>query len=278
MSGNDTLTKASRYKPTSYFLLTIVITTIFWIIGAYYSFEPNNQYYVIFLLIGLVTPSIVALVMILNAKEQAIKSLFFKKLVDIRGMNLKLLPLLLLLMPLSVVVSIFLSTLIGESLTQQLIISERFSFSTGFVPVLLLLLFAAIFEELGWRGYGFESLHSRFNFFYASLYFSFLWAIWHLPLVVVNNSYQYEIMQQNYWYAVNFFISIVPMGMIVSWICYKNNGSILIAIVFHFIINISQEALEITQTTKMVQTFVLFFVVAALIYYDKKLYFKKIDS
>ncbi len=113
--------------------------------------------------------------------------------------------------------------------------AEGFSFSTGVVPVLTVLLMAAAFEELGWRGYAFDSLLSRFNYFKSSLIFSILWSLWHLPLILVKDSYQYEIMQENMFFAVNFFVSIIPMGFIISWICIKKQKkAFFAAVLFSF--------------------------------------------
>jgi len=141
--------------------------------------------------------------------------------------------------------------------------------------VLLILVLAAGFEELGWRGYAFDSLQSRYNFFTASIIFSILWSLWHFPLIFVNNSYQYEIFHENIWFGVNFFVSIIPMGVIISWICIKNRKSIIAAILFHFIINMSQEMLEMTQITKCIETVVLTVVVVAIIAIDKEMFFSK---
>jgi len=130
--------------------------------------------------------------------------------------------------------------------------------------MLALLFLAAIFEELGWRGYGFESLEEGMGFTGASLLFGCLWSLWHLPLLWVEQSYQYEIYRQDPWFAVNFYVGTAILGIIVSWVCHLNNGSILATILFHFGINLSQELFSMTQETKCLQTFVLA-VVAGLI-------------
>ena len=65
------------------------------------------------------------------------------------------------------------------------------------------------------------------------------------------------------------------MGVIISWICIKNRKSVLAAILFHFVINISQEALAITQVTKCLETIVLIVVASAIIAVDKKMFFSK---
>lgn len=222
-----------------------------------------------FMLLGLMSPFFVALLMF-SAKD---RKDFLDKLLNIKRINVRTIPFVLFIMPFSIIVSICLSLFLGESL-EQFNISQGFSFSTGFIPVLLLLFLAATFEELGWRGYGFESLEYKFNFFYASLIFSILWSAWHIPLAFVKDSYQFQSFQENILYGINFYVSIIPLGFIVSWVCIKNKKSILCAIAFHFLINLSQEFFEITHLTKTIQSFVLVLIVVCIVIYDRKLFFK----
>jgi hypothetical protein len=264
----------AKYDAKKYFTYTFIVTTIFWAIGAYYSFEPNNQFYVVFLLLGLMVPFVIALIFIYKGKNELLKQEFKTKFTNFKDIDKKTLPFFFFLMPLSVIISIGISLLFGES-TQQFTLSQNFSFSTGAIPVLLLLLLAATFEELGWRGYGFESLEQKFNFFYASLLFSVLWSAWHLPLSFVNNSYQYMVFQESIFHGINFYLSIIPLGFIISWIWVKNSRNIPMAIAFHYIINLSQEMFEITQTTKMIQTIILTIIAIIIVYNEKELFFNK---
>ncbi|MEL4304322.1 MmRce1 family CPBP family CAAX prenyl protease [Methanococcoides sp. LMO-2] len=263
------------YKPGIYYLSTFIITYALWFAGAYLSFQDGGEaLYMLLMLPGLMAPFLISIVMIIRSKNMDLRRDFVNRLINIRLIQPKILPVFILLMPLSVLASIFISLLFGGS-TSQFQLAEGFSFSTGFVPVLLLLLLAAGFEELGWRGYAFDSLQSRHTYFKASLIFSTLWSLWHFPLIFVNNSYQYEIFHESFWYGLNFFVSIVPMGMIISWICIKNRKSIIAAIAFHFIVNMSQEILDISQTTKMIETGVLIIVAAAIIGYDREMFFSR---
>jgi membrane protease YdiL (CAAX protease family) len=236
--------------------MTFLATYVLWFAGAYVSFQENiSSLTYLFMLPGLMAPFLISVVMIGRSKNSDLKSDFVNRLFNLRLIQPKMLPVFILIMPFSVLASIIISLSFGESIS-QFQLSEGFSFSSGFVPVLLLLLLAATFEELGWRGYAFDSLQSRYNYLTASIIFSLLWSLWHFPLIFVKDSYQYEIFHQNIWFGVNFFVSIIPMGIIISWICLKNGKSVIAAIVFHFIINMSQEILEITQTTKCIQTVV----------------------
>jgi membrane protease YdiL (CAAX protease family) len=235
-----------KYKPVLYYAITFLITFALWFAGAYASFLDNQDgLYMLLMLPGLMAPFLISLV-----------------------------PLLVGIMPLVVLVSIALSLPFGGSVA-QFQLAEGFSFSSGFVPVLLLLLLAAGFEELGWRGYAFDSLQSRFSYLKAAIIFSVLWSVWHFPLMFVKDSYQYEIFNQNIWYAVNFFVGIIPMGVIISWMCIKNRKSVLAAILFHFVINLSQEVLNMTQTTKCIETVVLTVVAVAVVFVDKDLFFAR---
>ena len=264
-----------NYKPIFYFSMTFLATYVLWFAGAYVSFQENiSSLAYLFMLPGLMAPFLISVVMIGRSKNSDLKSDFVNRLFNLKLIQLKMLPVSLLIMPLSVLASILISLSFGESIS-QFQLAEGFSFSSGFVPVLLLLLLAATFEELGWRGYAFDSLQSRYNYLTASIIFSLLWSLWHFPLIFVKDSYQYEIFHQNIWFGVNFFVSIIPMGIIISWICSKNGKSVIAAITFHFIINMSQEILEITQTTKCIQTVVLIIVVVVIVTMEKEMFFSK---
>ena len=254
--------------------MTFLVTYALWFAGAYVSFQDESGLYMLLMLPGLMAPFLISLVMILTSKNSDLKKDFVNRLINLRLIQPKMLLVIFLIMPLAVLASIFLSLPFGGSIS-QFQFAEGFSFSTGLVPVLLILVLAAGFEELGWRGYAFDSLQSRYTFFTASIIFSILWSLWHFPLIFVNNSYQYEIFHENIWFGVNFFVSIIPMGVIISWICIKNRKSIIAAILFHFIINISQEMLEMTQITKCIETVVLTVVVVAIIAIDKEMFFSK---
>ena len=268
--------KSYQYCPMLYFVMTFLTTFVLWFAGAYVSFQEDKEgLYILFMLPGLMAPFLISIAMIFTSKNSDLKKDFINRLINLKLIQPKMLPVFILLMPLTVLVSICLSLPLGGSVS-QFQFADGFSFSSGFVPVLLLLLLAATFEELGWRGYAFDSLESRYNtYFTATIVFSVLWSLWHFPLIFVKDSYQYEILNQNIWFAVNFFISIIPMGVIISWVCIKNQKSVIAAILFHFIINISQELLAISQTTKCIETGVLTVVAIGIIVMDKELFFSK---
>ncbi|WP_114418914.1 type II CAAX endopeptidase family protein [Marinospirillum perlucidum] len=263
------------YQPSAYFLAVLISTTLLWGLGGYMSFTTRwVDYYMLPLLLGLMMPAVFAVVFIWRQKSQPMKQDFLYRVFSIRLIRPRVFIGSLLIMPFSVIMAILLSLALGGS-AEQFQFSGAFSFSTGFVPVLALFLLAAVFEELGWRGYGFESLEKDRSFLKACIIFGILWSLWHLPLLAVNDSYQYKIYQQNPWFAANFFIGTALMGILVSWVCHINNRSILATIVFHFVINLSQEMFSMTQETKCLQTLVLAVITGIIIFVQKPLFLNK---
>jgi len=266
------------YKPVKFFGITFLITWISWFVSAYFSYQPGGESLFIALMIpGLIAPFGVALWMILRSNSAALKKQFSERLFNLKLIKpLSLIP-MILLMPVVVVVSALISLLFGES-ASQLQFAEGFSFSVGAIPGLIILILAASFEELGWRSYAMDSLHAKFSYFKASLIFALLWAAWHLPLFFIKGYYHNEIVQENLLFGVNFMLSTIPIAFLINWVCKMNRSSILAAIVFHFFINMCQEALQITQVTKCIETGVLFLVAALVVYLNRGMFFDKAEE
>ena len=61
----------------------------------------------------------------------------------------------------------------------------------------------------------------------------------------------------NEWYALNFFIALIPAVLLGNWIYYKNKKSIITIIIVHFVLNITSVLLQTEQFTKCIVTVVL---------------------
>lgn len=261
------------YSPLRFFAITFGVTWICWFAAPYLGDpEASDVPFIVLMLIGLLTPFFTALYLILGSNNEVLKRTFFNKLLNIRLIRWRTIPLFLILFPASIVVSILLSTLFGYTL-EQFTIAEEFSFSVGGIPTLFILLLAACFEELGWRGYAIESLNMGRNYFQATAIFGVLWSLWHLPMFFIPHSYQAELLQEDFLLVINFFLSIVPLAFIISWFCRKNSGSILGAIVIHSIINFTQEFFLVSPYTKCIQTLVLIAIAAAFVLADREMFF-----
>ncbi len=261
------------YKPIRFFTLTFGVTWVCWFAAPYLG-DPatGDAVFIVLMLTGLLTPFATALYLTLTSKNDALKKTFFNKLFNIRLIRLSSIPLFLVLFPASMIVSILISTLFGYSF-DQFTVAEEFSFTVGAVPTLLLLLLAACFEELGWRGYAVESLNADRSYFEATAIFGILWSLWHLPMFFIPHSYQAELLEEDFFLVLNFFVSILPLAFIISWFCKKNSGSILGAVLIHSIINFTQEFFLVSPYTKCIQTLVLIVVAVVFVVADKEAFF-----
>lgn len=267
------MSETIAYKPKQFFILTFAVTWTCWFAAPYLG-DPidSDLIFLMLMLAGLFTPFISALYLIVISKNNALKSLFFNKLFNIKYINWRTIPLFLILFPASIIISVLISTLFGYSF-DQFTIADEFSFSIGGIPTLLILLLAACFEELGWRGYAVESLTNKFNYFEATAIFGLLWSLWHLPMFFIPESYQAELLQENFILVINFFVSIIPLAFIISWFCKKNRGSILGAILIHSIINLTQEFFVVSPYTKCIQTLILIVIAAIFVIIDRNVFF-----
>ena len=214
---NETIT----YKPKQFFILTFAVIWACWFAAPYLGDSINSgPIFLVLMLAGLFTPFMTALYLIFTSKNDALKSTFFNKPLNIKLIKWSTVPLFLILFPASIIVSVLISTLFGYSF-DQFTTADEFSFSVGGIPTLLILLLAACFEELGWRGYVVESLNNKFNYFKATAIFGVLWSLWHLPMFFIAESYQAELLQEDFILVINFSVSIVPLAFIISWFCKK---------------------------------------------------------
>ena len=259
-----------QYRPVRFYLFVFAFTWAFWIPAA---LAPENLR-MTFMLLGLLVPPVTAIITILTSGNKALKTDFRQKMfgafrlkppvvIGAVGVFLGI-----------IAVSILLSTFAGQSLKQFSFV-EDFSFSIGGTPTLLVLVLAALLEELGWRGYAEDAIASYCSWWKESVIFGLVWALWHLPLFFIQDTYHYNILQQNPLYMANFFVSIMPLGFIVTWVYVKNNRSILASMIFHFFVNLLQEKVALTQTTKCVETLVLFAAAAIVVALNRDLFFEK---
>jgi uncharacterized protein len=169
-----------------------------------------------------------------------------------------------------------LSLLFGKSTEQFLFTNDEVTFVKRW-PILNFLfpvLLAPLLEEIGWRGYGVDSLRSDFNVFYTSLLFGGLWGLWHLPLFFIKGYYQYELRGHHFIYVINFFISMIPATLIINWLYFKNGRSIPLAILCHAVLNAFSIPFKTEQFTKFLLTLLLSLFSILIIVFDNNFFFK----
>ncbi|MFW6056789.1 MAG: hypothetical protein ACOC9B_05720 [Chloroflexota bacterium] len=95
-----------------------------------------------------------------------------------------------------------------------------------------------------------------------------------MPFFFLPGSYQNALLAYPAG-CVAFFIALIPAEIITDWIFYKNNRSTLSAILFHFMVNFSGEALAMEQFTKVIQMVLLCVIAAVIVARDRTMFLQK---
>jgi membrane protease YdiL (CAAX protease family) len=108
----------------------------------------------------------------------------------------------------------------------------------GALPTLLvtavyMLIFVALGEEIGWRGYALPALQARYSALLASLILGVLWTFWHLP-VFFNPDTLYSNLP-----FVLFLAYLIPFTILITWLLNSTGGSVLMAMIIHAFMNAS---------------------------------------
>ncbi|HWI51204.1 MAG TPA: CPBP family intramembrane glutamic endopeptidase [Symbiobacteriaceae bacterium] len=257
------------YQPAKFYWLTLGLTWAIWFAAAYCSYQPELEgIHILFIVAGTFVPFVLSLFMIYRSGNKDLKADFSNRLVSVKRIRLSYTPVIFLLMPASIMLATAISLLYGQSATQ-------FEFSELNVMGLVISILAPLTEELGWRGYGVDSLRAKSSLFKTSLLFALLWSVWHVPLFFVNDYYQNELWHSGIPYVLNFFISLVPVAFISNWLYYKNGRSVLAVALFHIIMVLSAELWRTVDSTKFVQTAILVLVAVGIVLYDKAFFYER---
>ena len=263
------LNESYRYRPVLFFALAYLFTWIFWIPAIVVPQELGG----ILMLIGLLAPAVVSTVFVLASGSELLKKDLKIKVFDFYIVKWRNVLLAILQFAGIVVCSILLSHAFGQSL-DQFSFTEDFSFTgVGIGSALITVTLASIIEEVGWKGYCEDSIGAYMNWFWESLIFGALWSFWHFPLLFIKGTYQAGLMV-NPLYVINFFISGIPLGYIITWVYLVSDRSILACMVYHLTVNFLQEKIAMTPETKCVETIVVTIVAAIIVITNKDLFFE----
>ena len=258
-----------RFRPVLFFAMAYLFTWIFWIPAVFVSEDLGA----VLMLIGLLAPGVVSTVFVLVSGSDLLKKDLKNKVVGFYKVKWLNVLLAVIVFAVIIVSSILLSLLFGQSLS-QFSFTEDFSFSgVGIAGAMLTVTLAAIIEEIGWKGYCEDSIGQYMNWFWESMIFGVLWSFWHFPLIFIQGTYQASLMV-NPLYVVNFFVSGIPMGFIITWVYLASDRSILACMIFHFVVNFLQEKIAMTQETKCVETIVVTLVTVIIVIVKKDMFFE----
>ena len=262
-------TENYKYKPVLFFVLAYVFTWIFWIPAIFLS-EIISP---VLMLIGLMAPAIVSTIFIMVSGSDALKQDFKNKIIGFYKVKWLNVFWAVIVFAIVIVCSILLSLPFGQSLA-QFSFTEGFSFTgVGIAGAFITITIASIIEEVGWKGYCEDSIGNYMNWFWESMIFGVLWSLWHLPLIFIQGTYQAGLMV-NPLYVINFFVSGIPMGFVITWVYLESDRSILACMIFHFFVNFMQEKIALTPETKCLETIVITVLTIIIVIAKKDMFFE----
>jgi uncharacterized protein len=180
------LERSYQYRPAPFFLLAYAVTWTLWFVGIYVGSRPDLEAYgSVLSLVGLLGPIGTALYLVFTSGSEALRSDFKDRLFNLRRIR-PIFVLAAVAIPFAVILSILLSAAFGQP-------TDQFKLSGGgnlLAMMILAMVLAPIMEEVGWHGYGVDSLRAKTGMLQATLLFGVLWSVWHAPLFLIGGTYQ----------------------------------------------------------------------------------------
>ncbi len=249
-----------KYRhPFLFYGLSTAIPWAFWFAAAYTShMTPTSEFLSALVGIlgvtGLLGPTAIAFFMIWPHAEMRVD--LKRRIIGLKGIRPAYIFTTCFLMLASILLAQAISLLFGHS-ADQFLLAGKSSFSAGIFPGWFLLLLAPLVEELAWHSYGTDCLRQRMNLLTTSLLFGLFWALWHMPLSFIKGYYHSNVAETGLLYSINFMASLIPYVVLMNWLYYKTNRSILVAIVFHITAGCFNEVFRTHPDSKVIQTVLL---------------------
>ena len=108
----------------------------------------------------------------------------------------------------------------------------------GWFVLILSQLYVVFSEEVGWRAFALPLLMKLFGSLGGTLALGSIWALWHLPMFWVPSSHQ----KGAFW---NYLYSMIAWSVIMTILVNGSGGSVILAMVFHAVANISYFTMDI---------------------------------
>lgn len=238
MQGPVPRATEGRGRPASglvvFFGLTLALTAAAWGPAAVTGRDPG----LVLLAVGGAAPSVVAVVMIRRWTRAARRD-FWLRVVDPRRIPLTWWVLLVLLFPATMAASLGLVAAMGGRLpTAEMLMDTATSPARLALVVGTTLIGGPLSEELGWRGFALSRLQHYTGPLAASLLLGGVGAVWHLPLFFMSGMVHSELglATPHFWGWLGTWLAF---SVIVTWVYNHSHGSILGAVLLHFMLNLT---------------------------------------
>jgi membrane protease YdiL (CAAX protease family) len=233
-------TTPSRVWP--YYVLTFSWSWLFWISTALLGLDIHHRVTQIGFGLGGLGPMIFGFFFTRKDNDKKVFKDYLRRIWDWRNLTLFWWVMALLMVPALTGVAGLIDQLLGGGgcrLNPQIFhIAQLPLILTVPMIVFFVLCLGPLPEEMGWRGYALDRLQKRNGPWKGSLLLGFYWGMWHLPLFFIAGSPQnvLGIGTAAFWL---FFVEVMAVCPIMTWIYNHTGRSILSAVLFHFACNMT---------------------------------------
>ena len=251
-------------SPWFFFIVTLGWSWFFWIPAAVLGISVQTRPGAILGLLGLLGPMLAGIGFTFLTQGKEGRRDYWLRIIDLKRIKPKWALVIFLFVPVMMTLTAILDLLSGGSVAPfEKTIASFLAQPLSLVPFALGIFFIGPFpEELGWRGYVLDRLQTKWNALSSSLILGVVWAMWHLPLFFIRDTYQYNQGAWSAWFWL-FMVGIIPLAVIFTWIFNNTRRSTAAIILFHFMVVFTDELLNLTMRTDIYST--LLWIVAAII-------------
>lgn len=259
---------SKKYNVKEFIISVLFFTWVPWLILVFSGKSVDSISSKLLIGLGGIAPAAVTGFLLKRYHSKIFVKDYFKRIVSLRFLKRKESG--LILFPVfCMVISIVISVVFFEGSWSQ--ITPTVSAKHLLLFVFFILLFGPLPEELAWRGYLLDGLSEKYNPFSASIIIGLVWGLWHLPLFFIEG-YPLKDLASSGLFLLIYFGSLIPKSIIMTYIYYKTDRSIMTAILFHFLINFAGTYLDITMQTEFIQ-FILFILTSVVLLRSKQIFF-----
>lgn len=240
-------TKSTLATPWIFFVATFAWTWLFWGMAILLGANMETAMGLVLLLLGVMGPMVTGIGFTYLTRDKEGRRDYWKRIISFKRIPARWYLVIFLFVPVLNILAALLDVLTGGSgATWGEAALNLVSNPLSIIPSILFASLIPFIEELGWRGYVLDRLQEKRSALVSSLILGVVWSLWHLPLFFIQGSYQagLGVGTLAFWL---FFIGIVPLSLVFTWI-YNNTGrSTLAVILFHSMVNLTGELMALTE-------------------------------
>jgi len=238
-----------------FFLLVILLSIPFWILGKIFPVELLPGLPVGSLMI--ITPTLAAIIISRHKNSLISTRQLLGKALDFNRIYKKNWYLIYILFNPFVAVIVFLLLILFG--TQ---ISQGTPFTFAMIPMFISFFLAALLEEIGWTGYATDPLLQKIGIIRTGLLIGFVWAAFHIVVLIqANRSFEWIL-----WWTLGAF----SLRTIMVWLYAHSGKSVFAVTLFHTMINLSWQLFPINGSfydPKIFSLVTLFLSIALIVVY-----------